>query len=54
MEGPQTMNKDNGVLQPQAKDSESGTGTPGLFDSQVRFPPPRPRPPDHMQEKPSF
>ncbi|XP_026962574.1 rho GTPase-activating protein 9 isoform X3 [Sagmatias obliquidens] len=34
MEGPQTMNKDNGVLQPQAKDSESGTGTPGLFDSQ--------------------
>ncbi|XP_060020731.1 rho GTPase-activating protein 9 isoform X3 [Lagenorhynchus albirostris] len=34
MEGPQTTNKDNGVLQPQAKDSESGTGTPGLFDSQ--------------------
>ncbi|XP_067553194.1 rho GTPase-activating protein 9 isoform X3 [Pseudorca crassidens] len=34
MEGPQTMNKDNGVLEPQAKDSESGTGTPGLFDSQ--------------------
>ncbi|XP_061060514.1 rho GTPase-activating protein 9 isoform X1 [Eubalaena glacialis] len=34
MERPQTMNRDNGVLQPQAKDSESGTGTPGLFDSQ--------------------
>ncbi|XP_059792270.1 rho GTPase-activating protein 9 isoform X2 [Balaenoptera ricei] len=34
MEGPQTMNRDNGVLQPQAKDSESGTGTPGPFDSQ--------------------
>ncbi|XP_054938645.1 rho GTPase-activating protein 9 isoform X2 [Physeter macrocephalus] len=34
MEGPQTMNRDNSVLQPQAKDSESGTGTPGLFDSQ--------------------
>ncbi|XP_059969903.1 rho GTPase-activating protein 9 isoform X2 [Mesoplodon densirostris] len=34
MDGPQTMNRDNGVPQPQAKDSESATGTPGLFDSQ--------------------
>uniref|UniRef100_A0A8D1VWF9 Rho GTPase activating protein 9 n=1 Tax=Sus scrofa TaxID=9823 RepID=A0A8D1VWF9_PIG len=47
MERTQTLNRDNGVLQPQAKGSESGPGTPELFDSQVRSP----SPPDHMQEK---
>uniref|UniRef100_A0A8C3WC75 Rho GTPase activating protein 9 n=1 Tax=Catagonus wagneri TaxID=51154 RepID=A0A8C3WC75_9CETA len=35
MEGTQALNRDNGVLQPQAKGSESGTGTPELFDSQA-------------------
>ncbi|XP_057558101.1 rho GTPase-activating protein 9 isoform X2 [Hippopotamus amphibius kiboko] len=34
MEGTQTMSRDNGVLQPQAKDSESGTEMPEFFDSQ--------------------
>lgn len=35
MERTQTLNRDSGVLQPQAKGSESGPGTPELFDSQA-------------------
>ncbi|EPY82939.1 rho GTPase-activating protein 9 [Camelus ferus] len=31
-EGTQTLNRDNGILQPQAEGSESGTGTPELHD----------------------
>ncbi|XP_040493105.1 rho GTPase-activating protein 9 isoform X2 [Ursus maritimus] len=50
MEGTQTLHRDNGVLQPQAKGSESDTATPELLGPQVRFLPP----PEHMQEKPSF
>lgn len=50
MEGMQTLNRDNGVPQPQAKGSESDKVTPELLGPQVRFPPP----PDHMQEEPSF
>lgn len=34
MEGTQTLNRDNGILQPQAKDEESGPKTSELFDSQ--------------------
>lgn len=34
MEGTQTRNRDNGVLQPQAKDSESETETPELLSPQ--------------------
>lgn len=49
MEGTQTLHRDNGVLQPQAKGSESDTATPELLGPQVRFLPP----PEHMQEKPS-
>nr|XP_031531617.1 rho GTPase-activating protein 9 isoform X2 [Vicugna pacos] len=30
-EGTQTLNRDNGILQPQAEGSESGTGTPELL-----------------------
>lgn len=48
-EGTQTLNRDNGILQPQAEGSESGTGTPELHDPRVRS-----LHPDHMQEKPSF
>lgn len=50
MEGTQTLNRDNGVLQSQAEGSESDTGTPELLDPQVRSLPL----PDHRQEKPSF
>lgn len=50
MEGTQTLNRNNGVLQPQAKGSESGTGSPELLNPQVRSLPP----PDCMQKKPSF
>ncbi|KAM7115992.1 rho GTPase-activating protein 9 isoform 2-T2 [Molossus nigricans] len=34
MEGTQTLNRDNGVLQPQAKGSESGTRSPELLNPQ--------------------
>ncbi|XP_014950269.3 rho GTPase-activating protein 9 isoform X1 [Ovis aries] len=34
MEGTQTLNRDNGILQPQAKDEESGPKTSEIFDSQ--------------------
>nr|XP_019598008.1 PREDICTED: rho GTPase-activating protein 9 isoform X1 [Rhinolophus sinicus]XP_019598009.1 PREDICTED: rho GTPase-activating protein 9 isoform X1 [Rhinolophus sinicus] len=34
MEGTQTLNRDNGVLQSQAEGSESDTGTPELLDPQ--------------------
>ncbi|XP_039721724.1 rho GTPase-activating protein 9 isoform X2 [Pteropus medius] len=34
MEGTQTLNRDNSVLQPQAKGSESDTGTPELLNPQ--------------------
>lgn len=50
MEGTQTLNRDNGVLQSQAEGSESDTGTPERLDPQVRSLPL----PDHRQEKPSF
>lgn len=50
MEGTQTLNGDNGVLQPQAKGSDSSTGSPELLDPQVRSLPA----PDYMQAKPSF
>lgn len=46
MEGTQTLNRDNGILQPQAKDEESGPKTSEIFDSQVRSLPP----PDHIQK----
>lgn len=36
MEGTQTLNRDNGVLQSQAEGSESDTGPPELLDHQVR------------------
>lgn len=36
MEGIQTLNRDNGVLKPQAKGSGSDTGTLELLDPQVR------------------
>lgn len=45
MEGTRTLNRDNSVLQPQAKGSESDTAPPELFNPQVRSPPP----PDHMR-----
>lgn len=45
MEGTRTLNRDNSVLQPQAKGSESDTATPELLNPQVRSPPP----PDHMR-----
>uniref|UniRef100_A0A452EGG2 Rho GTPase activating protein 9 n=1 Tax=Capra hircus TaxID=9925 RepID=A0A452EGG2_CAPHI len=35
MEGTQTLNRDNGILQPQAKDEESGPKTSEIFDSQA-------------------
>ncbi|XP_023613763.1 rho GTPase-activating protein 9 isoform X4 [Myotis lucifugus] len=34
MEGTQTLNRDNGVLQPQAKGSDSDTGSPELLNPQ--------------------
>jgi hypothetical protein len=49
MEGTQTLNRDNGVLQPQAKGSVSDTGTLEWLDPQVRSL----LPPNHMQKKKS-
>lgn len=40
MQGAQTLNRDNSILQPQAKGSESDTGTPELLGPQVRSLPP--------------